>query len=423
MQDRAIGRETNSKVALAILALIYVFNFMDRQVLSVLAEPVKRDLHLSDTQLGLLGGFMFALFYTTFGVPVAWLADRTQRVRVLAAACGLWSLFCALCGAATGFFTLALARIGVAVGEAGGVPPSYSLIADLFPKAERGRAMAIYSLGSPIGLGLGTAVGGWIAANWGWRAAFFAVAAPGLLLSILLLMIVREPARGRFEPADAPPPEPAPPLSQAIGSFVRNPALMAIAIAGALGGFVCYALMGWISAYMIRILGMSLGEVGNWLSLTLAISLGLGIWISGALADRFGSHDVRAYLWVPAGAMALGLPAFLIAMAMGDWRIALPLFAFPLGLSISYLAPVAAMVQALVPPAQRSTASALVLLFLNLFGLGLGPVVVGMVSDAAIPAMGDRSLIAGMYVLAPMFAVAAIGNLVAAGIVGRAGAR
>jgi len=412
-------RPTNATVALAVLTLIYAFNFMDRQILSVLAEPIKRDLHLSDTELGLLGGFMFALFYTSFGVPVAWLADRTKRVGVLAGACALWSVFCALCGVATGFSTLAMARIGVAVGEAGGVPPSYSIIADLFPKERRGRAMAIYSLGSPIGLGLGTALGAWVAATWGWRAAFFVVALPGLLLSGLLVLLVREPVRGGFEPAGSAAVEPAPPLLVAIRDFIRNPALVATAVAGAFGGFVCYALMAWIAAYMIRILGMTLGEVARWLSLTLAVSLGLGIWISGWLADRFGPADIRAYLWVPGGAMLVGLPAYLLAMAMTDWHFALVLFAVPLGLSIFYLAPVAAVVQTLVPPARRSTASALVLLFLNLFGLGLGPVVVGMVSDHAVPAMGGRSLVAGMYALVPMFAAAAVANFVAAGIVGR----
>lgn len=394
-------------LALALLTLIYVFNFMDRQIMGVLAEPIKQDLGLSDSQLGLLTGFMFALFYTSFGVPVAWLADRTRRTWVIAAACALWSGFSAACGVANSFATMAAARVGVAVGEAGGVPPSYSLIADLFPPHSRARALALYSLGVPLGLGIGTAIGGWIAASFGWRIAFFVVAAPGLLLSAALLIFVKEPVRGRYDQVVAND-HVAPSLPAAIGLFLRSPQLTLISLACALGGFACYGLMAWMSAYLIRILGMTLSEVGSWLSITLALGMGAGIWISGAMADRYGPRDRRAYAWIPGGALAIGAPILLVATSIDDWHLALPLFGVTLGLSIFYLAPSVAVVQQLVPPDQRSTASAMLLLCLNLIGLGCGPLFMGMISDAT------GSLRIAFYALVPMFILAALANLIAA---------
>ena len=331
-------------VTLALLTVIYVFNFMDRQLLGVLAEPIKRELGLSDGQLGLLTGFMFALFYTSFGVPVAWLADRSRRTWVIAAACALWSGFSAACGLATSFATLAAARVGVAVGEAGGVPPSYALISDLYPETSRARAIAVYSLGVPIGVGIGTAAGGWIAASFGWRTAFFVVAAPGVLLALALLAFTREPARTAATGEHA-----AVPLGQAVALFARSPALVAVSLASGLGAFTCYGLMAWIAAYLIRVLGLTLAEVGSWLSITLALGLAAGIWASGALADRFGPGERRMYAVIPAVALGLGAPAMALATAADDPRIALPLFGLTLALSVFYLAPAVAVVQRLVP--------------------------------------------------------------------------
>ncbi|WP_439486890.1 spinster family MFS transporter [Blastomonas fulva] len=412
---------TNRNLALALLTLIYLFNFMDRQIMGVLAEPIKRDLDLSDSQLGLLTGFMFALFYTTFGVPIAWLADRTRRIWVVAAACTLWSGFSAACGLAAGFVSMAAARIGVAVGEAGGVPPSYSLIADLFPPQSRARALAVFSMGVPLGLGVGTAIGGWIAAAFGWRIAFFVVAAPGIILSLLLVLLVREPRRGAMDAAPADGHQPVS-LPRAIGLFVRSPVLMAVSLACALGAFACYGLMAWLSAYLIRVLGMSMSQIGSWLSITLAIGLGAGIWASGALADRLGVRDQRMYAWIPALALALGAPFLLAALLVDNWAYALPLFGVALGLSIFYLAPSVAAVQQLVPPDQRSTASAMLLLCINMLGLGCGPLVIGMVSDWAAADFGSQSLRIGLYALVPVFLLAGIANLLSARILGQTSA-
>jgi len=405
--------------ALFLLTLIYLFNFMDRQIMAVLAEPIRKELHLSDSQLGMLTGFMFALFYTTFGIPVAWLADRTRRTWVIAAACTLWSGFCAVCGLATSFVTLALARIGVAVGEAGGVAPSYSLISDFYPVETRGRAIAIFSMGVPLGLGVGTAAGGWIAASFGWRTAFFVVAAPGILLSLLLLLLVREPKRGAADVRVA-----GASVDNGFGAtmaaFFASPRLLLVTLSASLGAFTCYGLMAWISAYLQRVLGMTLREVGSFLSITLAISLGAGIWASGALADRYAAAEPRMFAWMPGVALALGAPALLLATAQTDWHIALPLFGVAIGLSVFYLAPSVAALSWLVPAERRSTASATMLLSLNLIGLGCGPYLIGVVSDLAKPLHGERSLHVAFLALVPMFLVAALACLASARALGRA---
>lgn len=401
-------------ITLVLLTTIYVFNFMDRQILGVLAEPIRRELDLSDGQIGLLTGFMFALFYTSFGVPVAWLADRTRRTWVIAGACALWSGFSAACGLAQGFASLAAARIGVAVGEAGGVPPSYALISDLFPAHARARAIALYSLGVPIGVGVGTAAGGWIAAAFGWRTAFFVVAAPGVLLAVALLILTREPARAVTSDHDAVS------LPRAIRLFAASPTLMLVSVAAALGAFTCYGLMAWISAYVIRVLGMTLSEVGSWLSITMAAGLAAGIWASGALADRHGPRDRRMYALIPAAALTLGAPALWAATATDDPRIALPLFGVTLALSVFYLAPSVTVVQQIAAPGQRSTAGAMLLLCLNLIGLGCGPWLIGVVSDLARPEHGAQSLRIAFQALAPMFLAAGAANLMSARRLGRA---
>src|SRR3954467_14682381 len=225
------------------LCVVYTFNFLDRQFLSILAEPVKHSLLLTDTQLGLLTGLMFALFYTLFGIPVAALADRYNRVRIVAIACGLWSAFTAACGFATGFVSLAMARMGVGVGEAGGAAPSYSIISDYFRPEERGVGLAIFSLGVPIGTMLGAASGGWIAAHYGWRAAFLVLGAAGLALAPILPMVVREPLRGRLDPPRGD--QPVASVLTTIRVFVRSPTLMLTACSGGLTAVLIYGLLSW----------------------------------------------------------------------------------------------------------------------------------------------------------------------------------
>lgn len=403
-----------------LLALVYAFNFLDRQLMTILQEPIRKELLLSDTELGMLSGLAFALFYTAFGIPVAWLADRVKRVWIMAAACGLWSLFTAASGLARGFVQLAAARIAVGIGEAGGSPPSYSLISDYFPPQERATGLAIYSLGVPVGSMVGAAAGGWVAATWGWRMAFIAVGLPGLLLALALLL-VREPVRGGFDP----PPKGAnghgasPPLAAAVAHFFADRTLVLTAFAGGLSAFVGYAMLNWAPSFFMRLKGMSLKEVAAYYSLVLGVTGFLGTVSAGWIVDRIGRRDRRWYSWLPAIAFTLSLPFFVGFLLAPGWPLALACLAAPAMLNAMYLAPTLALVQNTAPPAQRTLASAVLLLIMNLVGLGGGPLFVGRVSDLARSAYGDRSLLIGMAALVP-FILATIGaHLLTARSIGR----
>lgn len=407
----------NSRYALALLCIIYTFNFMDRQVVSVLAEPIKQDLGLSDTQLGMISGFAFALFYTGFGLPVAALADRVSRVKVLAVACSLWSICCAACGLATNFAQLAAARIGVGLGESGGVAPSYSIISDLFPPAERARALAVFSLGVPFGLALGSGLAGWSAAQWGWRTSLLIVGLPGLALALLLIRLVPEPQRGGM---DGGAIQPKASLLETSKIFFGTPTIISTAIACAIGGIPNYALMAWMPAYMIRVLGMTLTEVSIYLSLAIAIAMGVGTWLSGFFADRWGARDKRAYAWVSAGAMITAAPFLIVGLSVQHWQIALPLMGLCLGCAGAYLTPAVSFIQNSVNASQRSTAAALQLLLVNLVGMGIGPLYVGMTSDWMHSSYGTQSLRIALAGLAPFLIAAALANLVTGRLVSRA---
>ncbi len=393
-------------VVVAMLCVVYSFNYLDRQFLSVLAEPVKHALHLSDTQLGLLTGPMFAFFYTAFGIPVATMADRGHRTRIIAGACALWSLFTACCGLAGSFATLALFRMGVGVGEAGGSPPAYSIISDYFAPASRGRALAIYSLGVPLGSMFGAASGGWIAAHFGWRAAFLTLGAVGLLLAPVVLGVVREPERGRLDgPASALA---RPRVLAAIGAFLGRPKLLFTALAAGLTAFVGYAAQNWAAAFLMREKGMSLEQVALWYSLTIGISGVAGTWLSGFLVDRLGQRRPSAYALAPGIAILLCLPFFLGYVFVPGWPAAL---AFVLAISllqIMYLPAALAVVQNSVPAAQRATSGAFLLFVLNLIGLGGGPFYVGLLSDHFRPRLGVHALQAALIWLGPFFVLAFI---------------
>jgi len=418
------GAKTSSNyryLVVVILAVVYTLNFLDRQILSILAEPIRKDLNLSDTQLGVLGGIAFAAFYTFCGIPVGWLADRAKRIWIMSAACGLWSLFTMGCGAAGNFLQLAVMRMGVGVGEAGGSPPSYSLISDYFPPKERGTGLAIYSLGVPMGSMLGAALGGWIAANYGWRTAFFAVGAPGVLMALVMLLIIREPKRGGLDVlADgATEHEPPPPLLSAVGSYFANRTLVLTAISAGLSAFVGYAGLAWNPPFLIRVKGMSLTEVAAYYSLVLGITGVIGTFLAGWLADKLGHKDRRWYAWIPAIAFTITIPFWLGILWAPTWQIALAFIAVPALLNNMYLAPALAVVQNAVPPARRTISGATLLFVLNLVGLGGGPVFVGRISDMAKPAYGDHSLVIGFAALIPMVAVTIVAHLAASASIAR----
>jgi MFS family permease len=400
-----------SYFAAVMLAVIYTFNFLDRQFLSVLAQPVKADLHLNDTELGALTGLAFALFYTVFGIPVAALSDKYNRVRIIAVACALWSVFSAACGMAANFTTLALARMGVGIGEAGGSPPSYSVVSDYFPPEKRGVGLAIYSLGVPFGTMFGAMSGGWIAAHYGWRAAFFAVGSCGVVLVPLLLLTVREPKRGQF---DAVAPEPASQAHPAaglgmfntIGLFIRTPKLLATALATGLTSFVGYGLLNWMPSFLIREKGMTLGQIALYYSVSLGLTMAIGTWASGFLVDKIGARRPVFYALVPGIATLLAVPFFIGVLLAPSWPSALLFLLGPSILNIAYLAPALAVIQNAVRSERRGTAGAFLLFILNLVGLGGGPLFVGFMSDRFKAAGVAHALTGALMSLTPFFVLA-----------------
>ena len=401
---------TRPGVALALLTIVYAFNFLDRQIIGILAQPIKADLALSDTQLSLLGGLAFALFYCTLAVPIAVLADRANRSWIITAALMLWSGFTALCGAAQSFTQLFLARLGVGVGEAGGVAPSYSLIADFFPPEQRARALGVFSMAVPIGAGLGIYFGGWIASNINWRAAFVVVGLAGLLFAIPFRLLLREPPRGRFDP----PAPPAAPFRDVLQLLAGKPAFWLLALGAAASSMMGYGLIFWMPSYFQRSLGLSLIET-SWFYGTLGLLGGVaGIWLGGVLGDRLGARNRAAYARVPALAFALTVPFYVLGLSL-TWLPGVFLaLIVPAALALVWLGPVIAAVQGMAPPAMRATASAIFLLVNSLIGIGGGTLFLGRLSDLFAGRYGADSLKWAIFAGLPLYLLAAGFMLLAA---------
>jgi len=376
-------------LVLGVLIVAYTFNFLDRQILGILAGAIKRDLHLTDSQLGLMGGLAFALFYTALGIPIALLADRWNRTWIMTGALALWSAFTAACGAAGGFWSLFLCRMGVGVGEAGGVAPAYSLIADYFPKAQRGRALAAFSFGIPVGSALGLLFGGLIAHAVSWRAAFVVVGLAGLALAPLVRLLVREPKR--------PPPAASAAGGGGLGDLVRKPSFWLISLGAAASSVCGYGVAFWLPSFFERSLGLSLVDRALFLAAITFIGGVLGVWGGGWAADRLAAKSKRAYVLVPAAAFLLALPCFFFAVQTHSLALAFVLFLIPSGLNLAWLGPVITAVQHLVTPDRRATASAAFLFINNLIGLGLGTWYFGAVSDALTPHFGAEALRYAIY--------------------------
>ncbi|KCZ99971.1 major facilitator transporter [Hyphomonas polymorpha PS728] len=396
-------------IVVFVLAFAYMLNYLDRQILSVLAEPVKQDLGLSDTQLGMLTGLMFALFYTVFGIPIGALADRWNRVRIIAISCGIWSVFTALSGLATNFVTLALARIGVGVGEAGCSPPSYSIISDYFPPERRGGALALYVLGVPAGSLIGTMAAGWIAVEYGWRSAFILVGLLGVLFAPIIVWAVREPVRGRY---DNPEKGGAQDTGQKAGFFEaflffwKSPTLVLNAIAAGATSFVSYGLMNWAPAFLIRVRGMELSEIALYYSVALTGALVLGAWLGSVISDRFGAKNPIWYSLLPGAGLLVSTPFIFGFTSVAAWPVAMAFLIVPLVLKSVYLVPALALLQNRSPARYRATASAVMLFLLNLIGLGCGPLFVGMMSDYLEPRYGVMALGYSLNWLAPFMVLA-----------------
>ena len=384
-------RATGGGRVLAILVLAYIFNFIDRQIVAVLAVPIKAELALSDRQLGLMIGLAFALFYTGLGIPIAWLADRRSRVKIIAASLALWSLFTALCGATRSFPQLFLARMGVGIGEAGGVAPSYSLIADYFPPSQRGRALAIFAFGIPIGSALGLYLGGWIAEAVNWRAAFAVVGAGGILIVPLVLWGIREPVRGGRDASGAAPP--APPLLRTLATLALKPSFWLLSFGAACSSIMGYGLFAWLPSLFVRSFHMSLTGASTFYGTIVLVGGLAGIWLGGWFSDRLGRGRPGAYALVPAIAWALAVPFIYAGLSLEPGRFTFLLFLVPTALSLAWLGPVTAAVQHVVPPSMRSTASASFLFINNLIGIGFGVPFLGWLSDRMKAAHGADSLL------------------------------
>jgi len=408
-------------VVVWMLVLVYTLNFLDRQIVAILGKYISDDLHLTKTQFGLMGGTAFALFYTVCGVPVAWLADRWNRIWIMSGACALWSIFTALCGSATNFVQIGLFRMGVGIGEAGGSPPSYSLISDYFPPKERATGLAIYSLGVPLGSMLGAFAGGRIAEAYSWRTAFYVVGLPGVLLALAMLIVVREPKRGGLDPlvAGALSHEPAPPLGQSIAAFFANRTLLLTAISSGLSAFVGYAGLIWNPQFLEIVKGMSGEDVANYYSIALGITGVIGTFGAGWLADRLAERDKRWFAWLPAASFALSVPFWFGMLWAPSWQLTLIFMAGPMLLNSMYLAPVLAIVQNAAAPAQRTVAGAILLFVLNLVGLGIGPVYVGRIADAVEPQRGHDALAVGFAALIPIAVVTVVSFLALASSIAR----
>lgn len=376
--------------ALAILVVIYTFNFIDRQILSILIEPVKQELGLSDTQIGLLTGFAFALFYATLGIPIARLADRSNRRNLVAASVGIWSAMTALCGLAQNFWHLLAARIGVGIGEAGCSPPAHSMIADLYPAHQRATALGIYSLGIPFGIMFGLFVGGVINDLFGWRAAFFVVGLPGLALALVIRFTVSEPLRGAAEGRVASDNQPS--VKETLAYLLAKQSFRHLSFAAALTAFVGYGFVVWAPSFLIRSYGLSTSEVGTQFGLILGVAGGVGIFLGGYLADKFGQRDPKWYLWVTAIALLIILPFNLVVYLSDTLTYALLGMIVPVMLGNFYQATSFSQTQGLVELRMRAVAAGILLFIINIIGLGLGPQLVGILSDLLEPSYQKESL-------------------------------
>jgi predicted MFS family arabinose efflux permease len=407
----AVGGQTAAAASgrgltLAVLLAVFALNFMDRQILAILVEPIKREFALSDAEIGLLYGLAFAVVYSTVGIPIARWADRSSRTRIIAWSLALFSVMTLLCGLATSYWQLLLARVGVAVGEGGTNPPSHSMIADLYPLRSRSTAMALFALGPHIGVLLGFLVGGLVAQRWGWRTAFVVAGLAGLVVAALIKRVLVEPARGQLEDR-AQPAGALPPARAVRRELLRHASMRHLFAGAAVSSAAAYAAIGWLPAFLIRSHGMSTSGAGIALALLIGVGGAVGTLAGGIAADRLGSRDAAWRLRVVAIALLVVVPCWGLALAAQRTPMALIALGVPAALLGFYLGPTFAMVQSLVEPGMRAVAAALLLLVLNLFGLGLGPLAVGLLSDVLQPAHGAGSLRAALLVVPLLCAWAA----------------
>ena len=382
------GRPARAGVTMAMLLIAYTLNFIDRQIVGILAVPIKADLGLTDGQLGLMGGLAFALFYSGLGIPIARLADRKDRSVIMAVSLALWSLMTAMCGLAQNFWQLFAARLGVGVGEAGGVAPAYSLISDLFPAEQRARALAVYSFGIPIGSASGIVFGGVIATLIDWRYAFFIVGLAGILLAPVFRRAVCDPR----------PPRPTVSGHGSVGIgavlavILRKPSFWLLSVGASCSSMMGYGLFFWLPSFLVRSFGISLLSASLHYGAILLVGGIAGIWLGGRLADGMGRRSRAAYALVPAIAFIATIPFYAAGIGAQTILTAIALLLIPTALGLVWLGPVLAAIQGLVPASMRTTASAIFLFINNLIGIGIGTPAIGLLSDYLKATHGDESL-------------------------------
>lgn len=400
---------------LGLLFIAYTFNFIDRQIMGILNVPIQTELGATDEQMGLLGGLSFALFYTGLGIPIAFLADRWDRSWIMTIALTLWSGFTAICGFAHTYTQLFLARMGVGVGEAGGVAPAYSLISDYFPPKERARALAVYSFGIPIGSAAGIALGGIVASLVDWRVAFIVVGLAGVLYAPIFRIFVREPQRGRYDvKADAAAPVvKRAGLLESIGYVTKKPSFWLLSIGAACSSMMGYGSFYWIPTFLQRSYDFSLQEAAFFYAAILFIGGVIGVWLGGVLGDKLGANRRAMFALVPAAAWVLAMPCYAIGLLSPSPTVAFFLFLAPTALGLVWLGPVIAAVQHLAPVHMRTTASASFLFINNLIGIGVGTWALGRLSDALSTQFGEESLRYSILAGTGFYIVAALLYLIA----------
>ncbi|HZR88962.1 MAG TPA: MFS transporter [Bradyrhizobium sp.] len=397
---------------LAILTVVYALNFLDRTIFNVLIEPIKKEFALSDTTMGLLAGFGFVLFYSLLGIPIARIADRVNRRNIVALAFAFWSAMTFLCGLASSVTTLALARIGVGIGESAGTPASQALLADLFDKNERPRALGIYAIGTYLGVFLGYFIGGWVNQHYGWRTAFLAAGLPGVALAALLWLTVAEPKRGAM--AETFTPEP---VGATLRFLMTQPSFVIVLIGFCLTSYTNYATAAWIPPFLARVHHLSSSEIGTYAGTFKGLCGIAGTLVGGLVVGQIGRRDDRWKLWAPAIMSGLAGPVFALCMLTPSFAMMIAALAATSFLVGFHLGPIFAIAQTVARPSMRALASALVLLTATCFGQGVGPLAVGMINDALKGAFGADAVRYSLLSAAATTTLGALLFVVAAGFI------
>jgi len=390
-QEKPVYSDSYRAYVLLVLTGVYTFNFIDRQILVILQESIKSELGLTDTQLGLMTGLTFALFYVTLGIPIARFADKSNRRNIVALSLAIWSAMTAISGLAGNYIQLLLARIGVGIGEAGGSPPSHSIISDYFPPERRATALSIYSVGIYIGILFGYSLGGWLDQNYGWRTALMVLGIPGLLYALLVLFTVKEPPKGHSDPESVYKNKEVS-FQEVIGFLLSKKTFIFLALGCGVHTFSNYGVGNFFAPFLARVHGMEVASIGAALGITSGVGGMIGTFLGGYLADRLGAKDIRWYLWVAVIAGLINyIPAY-FAFFSDDTNFVLINYFFSALFTAIYLGPCIAVTHNLVNAKMRALSSAILFLILNLIGLGLGPLGIGAISDYLAPEYGAESL-------------------------------